>query len=55
MVLIDCISRTLPGVLAGEEAYMEESHFNGLLSIPSILDHITLGKEVPEVLISSSC
>ncbi|HHY23034.1 MAG TPA: tRNA (guanosine(37)-N1)-methyltransferase TrmD [Clostridiaceae bacterium] len=53
MVLIDCISRTLPGVLAGEEAYMEESHFNGLLEYPQYTrPYNFLGKEVPEVLIS---
>ncbi len=53
MVLIDCISRTLPGVLASEEAYMEESHFNGLLEYPQYTrPYNFLDKEVPEVLIS---
>lgn len=53
MVLIDCVSRTLPGVLPSEEAYMEESHFNGLLEYPQYTrPYSFLGKEVPEVLLS---
>ncbi|NSW91075.1 MAG: tRNA (guanosine(37)-N1)-methyltransferase TrmD [Firmicutes bacterium] len=53
MVLIDSISRTLPGVLSSEEAYMDESHFNGLLEYPQYTrPYCFLGKKVPEVLIS---
>jgi len=53
MVLIDSVSRTLPGVLPDEEAYMEESHFNGLLEYPQYTrPYSFLGKEVPQVLLS---
>ena len=53
MVLIDSISRTIPGVLTGEEAYTEESHFNGLLEYPQYTrPNCFLGREVPEVLTS---
>jgi tRNA (guanine37-N1)-methyltransferase len=53
MVLIDCVSRLIPGVLPSEEAYSEESHYNGLLEYP----HYTrpaefLGRKVPDILLS---
>lgn len=53
MALIDAVSRMVPGVLACESAYSEESHFDGLLEYP----HYTrpakvMGLEVPEVLLS---
>ena len=53
MVLIDCVSRLIPGVLPSEEAYSNESHFSGLLEYP----HYTrppdfMGKVVPDVLLS---
>ena len=34
MVLIDCISRLIDGVLSSEESYLNESHYNGLLEFP---------------------
>lgn len=53
MVLVDCISRMLPGVLASEEGYTEESHYNGLLEYPHYTrPEVFEGKTVPEVLLS---
>ena len=34
MVLIDCLSRFIPGVLGSEESAEDESHANGLLEYP---------------------
>lgn len=34
MVLIDCISRLVEGVLSSEDSYSNESHYNGLLEYP---------------------
>ena len=34
LILADSIARMLPGVLAGEEAYSEESHYSSLLEYP---------------------
>ncbi len=53
MVLVDCIGRMVPGVLPAEDAYIHESHFNGLLEYP----HYTrptniLDRSVPEILLS---
>ena len=53
MALMDCVARMVPGVLPSEEAYQEESHYNGLLEYP----HYTRppefhGREVPPVLLS---
>lgn len=53
MVLIDAISRCVPGVLASGEAYTEESHYNGLLEYPQYTrPYDFLGMKVPDVLIS---
>ncbi len=50
-VLIDCISRMLPGVLADESSYTEESHYNGLLEHPQYTQpRIWNEKEVPALL-----
>lgn len=53
LVLIDAVSRLIPGVLAEEAGYTNESHYNGLLEYPQYTrpDEI-LGKRVPEVLLS---
>ena len=55
MVLIDAITRTLPGVLGHEDSAREDSFCNGLLDYP----HYTRpeefsGKRVPEVLLSGN-
>lgn len=53
MVLVDAITRTLPGVLSSEESYSEESHFNGVLEYPQYTRPYDFnGKTVPEVLMS---
>lgn len=53
MVLIDTVTRTLPGVLGHNDSAREDSFFDGLLDYP----HYTRpeefdGKRVPEVLLS---
>lgn len=55
MVLIDCVSRFIDGVLASDESAVEESVYSGLLEHP----HYTkpreiIGREVPEVLVSGN-
>jgi len=53
MVLVDAISRTIPGVLSNEESYEEESHKDGLLEYPQYTRPADfMGKQVPEVLLS---
>mgnify|MGYP000194070947 CR=1 FL=1 len=34
LVLVDCISRMVPGVLSEEACFTDESHFSGLLEYP---------------------
>jgi len=55
MVLIDTVTRTLPGVLGHKDSAREDSFFNGMLDYP----HYTrpeefTGKRVPEVLLSGN-
>lgn len=53
LVLIDAVSRMVPGVLSSEECFKEESHYNGLLEYPQYTKPSNWrGKEVPEVLLS---
>lgn len=53
MVLIDCISRMVPGVLSDEVCFTEESHFSSLLEYPQYTrPAVWEGREVPEVLLS---
>lgn len=53
MVLIDCVSRLINGVLASENSYSEESHFNGLLEYPQYTRPADYnGNKVPDVLLS---
>lgn len=53
LVLADSIARMLPGVLSGEEAFTDESHFAGLLEHPQYTrPPVWHGMEVPEVLLS---
>ncbi|NMB96892.1 MAG: tRNA (guanosine(37)-N1)-methyltransferase TrmD [Clostridiaceae bacterium] len=53
MVLIDSISRCIPGVLTSGESYAEESHYNGLLEHPQYTrPYDFMGMKVPDVLIS---
>ncbi|RCX20039.1 tRNA (guanine37-N1)-methyltransferase [Anaerobacterium chartisolvens] len=53
MVMIDCISRLVPGVLSNEASCVEESHCNGLLEYPQYTRPYEFnGKTVPDVLMS---
>ena len=53
LVLADSISRMLPGVLAEDIAFEEESHYNSLLEYPQYTrPYEWHGKKVPDVLLS---
>ena len=53
MVVIDCVARMLPGVLADEACFREESHFDGLLEYPQYSRPAEWrGRAVPPVLLS---
>lgn len=53
LVLADSITRILPGVLASEEAFEQESHYSSLLEYPQYTrPYDWHGVEVPEVLLS---
>ncbi len=53
MALIDSVSRLIPGVLPGEDAYSNDSHFNGLLEYPNYTRPYEInGKTVPDILLS---
>ncbi len=53
LILTDAVARMLPGVLAEEESFEEESHYSGLLEYPQYTRPFEWrGRQVPEVLIS---
>ena len=53
LILADSISRMLPGVLANEDAFTEESHYGHLLEYPQYTRPAEWqGREVPDVLLS---
>lgn len=53
MAVIDSVSRMIPGVLAGENSYTDESHFSGLLEHPQYTHpQEFMGVKIPEILIS---
>ncbi len=53
MVLIDCISRLVEGVLSSEDSYSNESHYQGLLEYPQYTRPPEFrGRKVPEILTS---
>ncbi|MDP2891638.1 MAG: tRNA (guanosine(37)-N1)-methyltransferase TrmD [Bacillota bacterium] len=55
MVLIDCVSRFVPGVLGGEGSAEEESFADGLLEYPQYTRPAEFrGMKVPEVLLSGN-
>ena len=55
LVLADSISRMLDGVLANEDAFTEESHYNSLLEYPQYTrPQVWHGKEVPQALLSGN-
>lgn len=53
LVLIDSVARMLDGVLAQEDGYMDESHYNGLLEYPQYTrPEEWHGMKVPPLLLS---
>lgn len=53
MILADAIARFVPGVLASEEGYLEESHANHLLEYPQYTRPYEIdGRSVPDILLS---
>ncbi len=53
MVVIDSVSRLVPGVLSSSDSYTNESHFSGLLEYPQYTRPLDfMGRRVPDVLIS---
>lgn len=53
MAVIDAVSRMIPGVLANEKSYGDESHFDGLLEYPQYTHpQEFMGIKIPEILIS---
>lgn len=53
LVLADSISRMLPGVLANEDAFTDESHYSSLLEYPQYTrPYEWQGKAVPDILLS---
>lgn len=55
MVLIDCVSRFLDGVLSGNDSMEDESIYSGLLEYPQYTKpKEVMGRAVPDVLISGN-
>ena len=55
MVLVDCVTRLIPGVLGSSESILEESHSNSLLEYPQYTRPAVYdGIAVPEVLLSGN-
>ena len=55
MVMVDCISRLIPGVLGSDESASDESFSDGLLEYPQYTrPEVWQGKSVPDVLLSGN-
>jgi len=53
MTVIDTVARLIPGVLASEDSYQNESHYSGLLEYPQYTRPLEfMGKKVPDILLS---
>jgi len=53
LVLMDAVSRLIPGVLGGEKSTQEDSFEDGLLEYPQYTrPRVFMGEEVPEILLS---
>ncbi len=53
MAVIDSVSRMIPGVLANEGSYSNESHFDGLLEYPQYTHpQEFMGVKIPDILVS---
>ncbi len=54
-IIIDSVSRMLPGVLSDEECFTQESHYEGLLECPHYTKPMNWrGRKVPEVLVGGN-
>ncbi|MBT7968643.1 MAG: tRNA (guanosine(37)-N1)-methyltransferase TrmD, partial [Methylococcales bacterium] len=55
LVVIDAVTRLLPGVLGAKESAQQDSHMNGLLDCPHYTRPESIdGQTVPEVLLSGN-
>jgi tRNA (guanine37-N1)-methyltransferase len=55
MIVIDAVSRVIPGVLSSDNSYKCESHYNGLIEYPQYTRPYEFnGKKVPDVLLSGN-
>jgi tRNA (guanine37-N1)-methyltransferase len=55
MVVVDAVSRLLPGVLGGEESALDESHSSGMLEYPQYTRPPEFrGWRVPDILLSGN-
>ena len=55
MIVIDSVSRLVPGVLGNENGFSRDSHYDGLLEYPQYTrPEVFEGMEVPEVLLSGN-
>ncbi len=55
MAVVDAAARMIPGVLASEAAFADESHFSGLLEYPQYTrPAVWHGRKVPEVLMNGN-
>ena len=55
MVIVDAVSRLIPGVLGGERSNLEDSFEDGLLEYPQYTrPRVFLDKPVPEILLSGN-
>ncbi|WP_428355210.1 tRNA (guanosine(37)-N1)-methyltransferase TrmD [Methyloprofundus sp.] len=55
LVVIDAVSRLLPGVLGDEESAKQDSHMHGFLDCPHYTrPEVIAGKKVPDVLLSGN-
>lgn len=53
MTVIDTVARLIPGVLASEGSYQNESHYSGLLEYPQYTRPLEfMGRKVPDILLS---
>ncbi len=53
LVLADCVSRMIPGVLSEDVCFEDESHYNSLLEYPQYTrPAVWEGREIPKVLLS---
>ena len=56
LVLVDSVTRMIPGVLSSDECFTDESHYNGLLEYPQYTKpFLWRNKEVPEILNARKC